>query len=224
MTASAMSKGFFEFVKSIGEAKSKQEEDSIIENELIILKSKMAGRSVASRQMREFLIRMIYVEMLGHDASFGHIHGVKLTRATKLQDKRVGYLACSLCLHKDHELMLLLVGGLQTDLQSQNQLEVATALTVACKLINEDTIPAVLALVSRLLSHSEANIRKKAIMTLHRFWQLNPSSVIDISEKGKKMLCDKDPSVMGSSLYLLFDLIEKESNQYKDLVSSLYLY
>lgn len=124
MTTAAMSKGFFEFVKSIGEAKSKQEEDRIIENELHVLKAKMAGRNVANRQMREYLIRMVYVEMLGHDASFGHIHGVKLTRARKLVDKRVGYMSCSLCLHKDHELMLLLVGGLQTDLQSQNQLEV----------------------------------------------------------------------------------------------------
>lgn len=124
MTASSMSKGFFEFVKSIGEAKSKQEEDVIIESELHILKSKMAARNVGDRQMREYLIRMVYVEMLGHDASFGHIHAVKLTRARKLVDKRVGYMACSLCLHKDHELMLLLVGGLQTDLQSHNQLEV----------------------------------------------------------------------------------------------------
>ncbi len=41
-----MSKGFFEFVKSIGEAKSKQEEDRIIENELHVLKAKMSGRNV----------------------------------------------------------------------------------------------------------------------------------------------------------------------------------
>ena len=46
MTTAAMSKGFFEFVKSIGEAKSKQEEDRIIENELHVLKAKMAGRNV----------------------------------------------------------------------------------------------------------------------------------------------------------------------------------
>ncbi len=108
--------------------------------------------------MREYLIRMVYVEMLGHDASFGHIHAVKLTRARKLVDKRVGYMSCSLCLHKDHELMLLLVGGLQTDLQSQNQLEVATALIVSCKLINGDTIPAVLPLVDKLLSHNEVAV------------------------------------------------------------------
>ncbi len=77
---------------------------------------------------------MVYVEMLGHDASFGHIHAVKLTCASKLVDKRVGYVSCSLCSHTDHELMLLLVGGLQTDLQSQNQLEVYLRI-IACNVV-----------------------------------------------------------------------------------------
>merc|ERR1719461_766094 len=150
--------------------------------------------------MREYIIRMVYCEMLGHASSFGHIHAVKFTRKAKLADKRVGYLACSLCLHKEHELMLLLVGGLQTDLQSHNQLEVATALIVICKLGNEDTIPALLPLVTKLLEHPEANVRKKAVMALHRFLLLKATSVESMEEKIKRILCDKDPSVMGAAL------------------------
>jgi len=83
------------------------------------------SRAVLCRKMKEYLIRMIYVEMLGHDAAFGHIHAIKMSKSGTLAQRRVGYMCCSLCLHSEHELMLLLVGGLQTDLQSDNHLEVS---------------------------------------------------------------------------------------------------
>lgn len=38
-----------------------------------VLKRKMPEATVGRKKMKEFLVRMIYVEMLGHDASFGYI-------------------------------------------------------------------------------------------------------------------------------------------------------
>lgn len=73
MSGSHLSKDFFELVKAIGESKSKQEEDRIIMNEVGVLKKKMPEAHVAREKMKEFLVRMIYVEMLGHDASFAYI-------------------------------------------------------------------------------------------------------------------------------------------------------
>lgn len=73
MSGSHLSKDFFELVKAIGESKSKQEEDRIIMCEVGVLKKKMPEANVAREKMKEFLVRMIYVEMLGHDASFAYI-------------------------------------------------------------------------------------------------------------------------------------------------------
>eukprot|EP00494_Astrolonche_serrata_P031224 UN31493 len=115
--------------------------------------------------------------------------------------------------------MLLLVGGLQTDLKSANILEVATALTVVCKLINKDTVPALLPLVIKLLNHKEANIRKKAVMVLHRVHQLDPEFITEIVDHGKRLLCDKDPAVMGASLHLMALLVEGDTRRkMKELV------
>jgi AP-4 complex subunit epsilon-1 len=63
--------------------------------------------------MKELLIRLVYCEMLGHDASFGHIHALKFVQSPTLLEKRIGYLAVSLLLHKDHELIVLLINTLQ---------------------------------------------------------------------------------------------------------------
>ncbi|KAG8145025.1 putative AP-4 complex subunit epsilon protein [Naja naja] len=59
--------------------------------------------------MKECMVRMIYCEMLGYEASFGYIHAIKLAQQGNLFEKRVGYLAISLFLHENHELLVLLV-------------------------------------------------------------------------------------------------------------------
>eukprot|EP01083_Nonionella_stella_P235797 828781_1 len=220
MANSQMSKDFFELIKKIGEAKSKQEEDAIVNRELRVLKVKMSAKNVSSRRMKEYLIRMLYVEMLGHPFPSGYIHAIKTTHNGTLYERRVGYLTCGLCLHSDHELMLLLVGGLQTDLQSDNHLEVATALIICSKLIGKDTIPALLPLVVKLLEHTQANIRKKAVMVLQHFYMVDPESLMGVHDKVRLILCDKDPAVMGAVLNVLGDMIAFDVESCKDLVPS----
>ena len=64
-----------------------------------------------------------------------------------------GYLAISLFLHEDHELILLLVNTIQRDLSSTNMLHNCMALSAVCKLIGSEMVPAVLPLVEEKLKH-----------------------------------------------------------------------
>ena len=79
MSGSHLSKEFFELVKQIGESRSKQEEDKIILLETQVLKGSVNQPGINAKKMKEYLIRAIYVEMLGHDCSLCYIHAVKLT-------------------------------------------------------------------------------------------------------------------------------------------------
>ncbi|XP_044467959.1 AP-4 complex subunit epsilon-like [Mangifera indica] len=214
------SKEFLDLVKSIGEARSKAEEDRIVLNEIEALKRRISEPDVPKRKMKEFIIRLVYIEMLGHDASFGYIHAVKMTHDDNLVLKRTGYLAVTLFLNEDHDLIILIVNTIQKDLKSDNYLVVCAALNAVCKLINEETIPAVLPRVVELLGHSKEAVRKKAIMALHRFYQKSASSVQHLVSNFRKKLCDNDPGVMGATLCPLCDLITIDVNSYKDLVIS----
>ncbi|URE24717.1 AP-4 complex subunit [Musa troglodytarum] len=214
------SKEFLDLVKSIGEARSKAEEDRIILREIESLRRRIAEPDVPRRRMKEYIIRLVYAEMLGHDASFGYIHAVKMTHDDSLSLKRTGYLAVTLFLSDDHDLIILIVNTIQKDLRSDNYLIVCAALTAACKLINEETIPAVLPQVVDLLAHPKEAVRKKAVMALHRFYQRSPASVSHLISNFRKRLCDNDPGVMGATLCPLFDLITADVNSYKDLVIS----
>ena len=84
MTSSNLSKEFFELIKAIGESKSKQEEDRIIQDEVRVLKSLLQDLKSGSRKMKEVLVRLIYVEMLGHDASWGYVVAVQQTATSDL--------------------------------------------------------------------------------------------------------------------------------------------
>ena len=97
---------------------------------------------------------------------------------------------------------------------------VCAALTTVCRLVNEETIPAVLPQVTELLSHPKELVRKKAVMALHRFHQRSPSSVSHLQSKFRQMLCDKDPSVMSAALCALHDLIVSDPVPHKNLIAS----
>ncbi|XP_006814481.1 AP-4 complex subunit epsilon-1-like, partial [Saccoglossus kowalevskii] len=216
-----ISPGFQHLIHCIGDCKSKQEEEKIMKKEIEILKHRLLQTDINKRQMREYLVRLIYCEMLGQDASFGYIHALKFVQQGTLLDKRVGYLAVTLFLHENHELIMLLINTIQKDLQSTNIVEVCIALTVVCKLINTEMIPAILPLVEEKLQHPKAIVRTKAVMALYQFYRKAPNLVQHIHDKFRKSLCDKDPGVMSASLNIYYDLIKSNPDDYSDMVSSL---
>lgn len=225
-----LSKEFFELLKAVGESKSKQEEDRIMAKEVQCLKKKLTplppGASnplQSKKKSREFLVRLLYVEMLGHDASFGYIKAVEMAASASLYHKRTGYLVCSACLSPDHEFRFMLVNQMQRDLQSANVLEICGGLLAATALITSDMVPAVSGEVLKLTSHESETVRKKAIITLHRFFQLAPDVVSseELLEKARKVLCDRDPAVMGSCLNVIEDLAKRNPVEIKPLIPSL---
>eukprot|EP00035_Acanthoeca_spectabilis_P034808 m.31001 g.31001 ORF g.31001 m.31001 type:complete len:1232 (-) comp6877_c0_seq1:65-3760(-) len=214
------SRGFIQLVKAIGEAGSNHEEDRVIRKEAALLQNKMKDVHINPRQMKEYLVRMMYCEMLGHEADFGYIHAVKLAQHASILEKRIGYLAVSVLLHEDHELMLLLVNTMQRDLKSTNVVEICTALTSMARVMNAEMIPAVLPLVEKLAAHNREIVRKKAILALHRFYTRSPGSIGHLNDTIRGALCDSDPGVMAASLNIFYDMSRRDATPFKDLVPS----
>lgn len=207
-------------IRNIAELTSKHDEEKLIKKELAAIKEHVSSPNTTLRQMKEIMVRMIYCEMLGYEASFGYIHAIKLAQQGSLLEKRVGYLAVSLFLNESHELLLLLVNTVLKDLQSTNLIEVCMALTVASQIFPKDMIPAVLPLVEDKLQHSKEIIRRKAVLALYKFYLIAPNQVQHIHDKFRKALCDKDPDVMAASLHIYGQMIKENPDGYKDLTES----
>lgn len=207
-------------IKSIGETRSKQEEDRIITQELGQLKQKINDKNIPPKKQKENLIRAIYIEMLGHDASFSYIHAVNLTQSKSFSLKRMGYLACNLFLNENSELLILVVATLQRDLNSKNVLEICVALNSLCKIICSSIVHALVEPVVKLLRHENELVRKKAVMAMRRIYTISSQLIPDYSDKLKNALCDKDPSVMGATLNLYYDVVKENPSKFKDVTSS----
>lgn len=129
----------------------------------------MVGNNFNVQQkVKENLVRLIYCEMLGLDASFGHIEAMNATQSSKLLTKRVGYLAVSLCLDENHPLAMMTTNSIRKvttcfvvlfyyyqGLESANYLEVCAALTAMTRLLSDKTVPAFSTLITQLLLHQQ---------------------------------------------------------------------
>ncbi|KAJ8343558.1 hypothetical protein SKAU_G00308870 [Synaphobranchus kaupii] len=208
-------------IRSVTELTSKHEEEKLIKKELSALKEQVSSPNTSLRQMREIMVRAIYCEMLGYEASFSYIHAIKLAQQGSGLEKRVGYLAVSLFLNEGHDLLLLLVNTVLKDLQSTNLIEVCMALTVVSQIFPKDMIPAVLPLVEDKLTHSKEIIRRKAVLALYKFYLIAPNQVQHIHDKFRKALCDKDPGVMTASLHIYLQMIKESPDSFKELTPSL---
>ncbi|XP_070763740.1 AP-4 complex subunit epsilon-1 [Enoplosus armatus] len=207
-------------IRGITELTSKHEEEKLIQRELTSIKEQVSSPNTSMRQMKELMVRAIYCEMLGYEASFSYIHAIKLAQQGTALEKRVGYLAVSLFLNESHELLLLLVNTVLKDLQSTNLIEVCMALTVVSQMFPKDMIPAILPLVEEKLNHPKEIIRRKAVLALYKFYLIAPNQVQHIHNKFRKALCDKDPGVMTASLHIYLQMIQENPEGYKDLTAS----
>lgn len=79
-------------VKAIGECRSKSEEDRIITAEVDTLKHRLSDPKLDKTRGREYMVRVIYCEMLGHDASFAYIPALQLASDPNLLVKKVRLL------------------------------------------------------------------------------------------------------------------------------------
>lgn len=80
---------FDNLIKGIGECKSKAEEDRIIGQEVEVLKQRLSDPKLDKSRGREYMVRLIYCEMLGHDAGFAYIKALQFASDANIHTKKV---------------------------------------------------------------------------------------------------------------------------------------
>jgi AP-2 complex subunit alpha len=67
-----------------------------------------------------YVWKLVYIFMLGYEVDFGHMEIIALISSGKFSEKNVGYVAVSLLMKSEDEMMTLVVNSVRNDLVSHN--------------------------------------------------------------------------------------------------------
>ena len=153
------------------------------------------------------LIKLLYIETLGHDASFAHIHAINLTQSKSLKIKRLAYLLITLCIKTNSKFSILLLSSIQKDLTSTNLHHLVFCLSALPKLINNIIIEACLDNIIKLTKHPTDLVRKKALLVLQKIYQVDPSKLPTFKTILQEALDDDEPPVVFGAVIIIKQLV-----------------
>ncbi|KAF2745089.1 Adaptor protein complex AP-2 alpha subunit [Sporormia fimetaria CBS 119925] len=211
-------RGLVSFIADLRNARARELEEKRINKELANIRQKFRDGNLSGYHRKKYVCKLLYIYILGWNVDFGHLEAVNLISATKYSEKQIGYLAVTLFLHEQHELLHLVVNSIRKDLLDHNELNNCLALHAIATVGSKEMGEALSADVHRLLISpaSKAFVKKKAALTLLRLYRKYPGIVqMEWAERIIALMDDPDMGVALSVTSLVMALVQDNQEQYK---------
>lgn len=144
-------RGLVQFIADLRNARARELEEKRVNKELANIRQKFKGGSLNGYQKKKYVCKLLYVYIQGYDVDFGHLEAVNLISSAKYSEKQIGYLAVTLFLHEQHELLHLVVNSIRKDLLDYNELNNCLALHAVANVGGREMGEALATDVHRLL-------------------------------------------------------------------------
>lgn len=211
-------RGLVQFIADLRNARARELEEKRINKELANIRQKFKDGNLNGYHKKKYVCKLLYIYILGWNVDFGHLEAVNLISATKYSEKQIGYLAMTLFLHEQHELLHLVVNSIRKDLTDHNELFNCLALHAIANVGGREMGEALSGEVHRLLISptSKAFVKKKAALTLLRLYRKHPDIVQpQWAERIISLMDDEDMGVALSVTSLVSALAQDSPEQYK---------
>ncbi|KAL8857045.1 MAG: hypothetical protein Q9178_006337 [Gyalolechia marmorata] len=154
------------------------------------------------------LLKLIYLEMFGHDMSWASFHVLEVMSSSKYLQKRVGYLGAVQSFRPDTEVLMLATNLLKKDISSPSVPTIALPLVTLPHVITSSLAMSLLSDLLPRLSHSNPNVRKKTVVALYRLALAYPETLRPAWPKIKDLLTneDEDSSVTAAVINVVCEL------------------
>ncbi|KAJ9496481.1 hypothetical protein LTR99_010272 [Exophiala xenobiotica] len=211
-------RGLVQFIADLRNARARELEEKRINKELANIRQKFKSEKLDGYQKKKYVCKLLYIYIQGYNVDFGHLEAVNLISATKYSEKQIGYLAVTLFLHEQHELLHLVVNSIRKDLLDHNELNNCLALHAVANVGGREMGEALSADVHRLLISptSKSFVKKKAALTLLRLYRKYPGILqSEWAERIISLMDDPDMGVVLSVTSLIMALVQDHPEGYK---------
>lgn len=184
----------------------KGNENAYIENSLKECRAEIRGQDMDIKATA--LLKLIYLEMFGHDMSWASFHVLEVMSSPKYMHKRIGYLGAVQSFRTDTEVLMLATNMLKKDIVSPSLTTMTLPIITLPHVITSSLAMSVLPDLLPRLSHSSPAIKKKTIVTLYRLALVYPETLRPAWPKIKERLMDEseDPSVTAAIVNVVCEL------------------
>ena len=211
-------RGLMSFIADLRNARARELEEKRINKELANIRQKFKQGNLTGYDKKKYVCKLLYIYILGWNVDFGHLEAVNLISANKYSEKQIGYLAVTLFLHEQHELLHLVVNSIRKDLADHNELNNCLALHAIANVGSKEMGEALCTDVHRLLISptSKPFVKKKAALTLLRLYRKVPTIVQpEWNERMLAIMDDPDMGVALSVTSLVMTLAQDDPDVYK---------
>jgi len=165
-------------------------------------------RSPDMDQKATALLKLIYLEMFGHDMSWASFNVLEVMSSQKYHQKRIGYLGAVQSFRPDTEVLMLAENLLKKDLTTADKNVIILPLVTVPHVVNPPMANSLLSDLLPRLTHSSPAIRKKTIVTLYRLALVYPETLRPAWPRIKERLQDEneDSSVTAAIINVVCEL------------------
>ncbi|PBP20900.1 AP-3 complex subunit delta, partial [Diplocarpon rosae] len=197
-------KSLYDLIRGLRNHKGNEKE--YIQNSLKECRAEIRGQDMDLKATA--LLKLVYLEMFGHDMSWASFHVLEVMSSAKYLQKRVGYLGAVQSFRPDTEVLMLATNLLKKDLNSTAVTTMSLPIITLPHIITPSLALSVLSDLLPRLTHSNSTVRKKTIVTLYRLALVYPETLRPAWPKIKDRLMDEgeDPSVTAAIVNVVCEL------------------
>lgn len=170
-------------------------------------KSELSTTDMETKAMA--ILKLTYLEMYGFDMSWCNFQILEVMSSSKVQQKRIGYLAAMQSFKNEQDLLILATNQFKKDLNSHNHYEIGLALSGIATIVTPNLSKDINDDVLMKLTHSKPYIRKKAVLAMYKIFLQYPDSLRINFNRILDKLDDTDISVVSAAINVICEISKK---------------